>query len=111
MKVLREVALQSFRQRLYEHLAGVLSGDYWISRRIWREVDAAIARAREFHLTREVDVARLAELYCTRLGGFRGTLLPMEILNVLYAFGVNPEDKLRAFAEWIQGGVTGSDRV
>jgi hypothetical protein len=110
MKALREEAFQSFRRRIYEHLA-TLSGNDWTSDRIWQEADAAIAQAREFHLSREVDVARLAELYCMHLDGFRGALLPKEVLNLLYAFGVDPEDKLRAFGEWIQGSLAGSDRA
>jgi hypothetical protein len=55
-----------------------------------------------------MDVARLARIFCTRLGGFDALgSLPKDALNILYAYGVDPSEKLRAFEDWIEANPAG----
>jgi hypothetical protein len=102
MAVLREIAIADFRRRLYDHIAPLLRGSDWTADRIWAQVDTAMNQAREFHLVREIDVARFAGILCTHIGEIGVARLPKEAVNILNAYGTDPGGKLAAFEYYLR---------
>jgi len=105
MKAFRERRTASFRQNLQRYLSELqaVRAMGWSAERIESETEAAMRYASEFHLKREVDVARLAEIFCKRLEGFTGRPVDPDGLNILYAYGEEAEGKLRRFEEYLDG--------
>ncbi|HWC96384.1 MAG TPA: hypothetical protein VG456_06540 [Candidatus Sulfopaludibacter sp.] len=105
MKAFQQARRQEFYRKLELHLAAIpdIQALGWNEERIRSEVEKAVAQAAEFQLKRESEVARLAEIFCTRLDGFSGKPVDPEGLNILYAYGVAPKEKFRRFEEYLGG--------
>ncbi|MBV6321785.1 hypothetical protein [Duganella violaceipulchra] len=109
MKVLEAMALENFIGRLRAQLAGleeradsaaatgVVEGDALL-----QEVRAGVALAQSFHLETERDVAALVTTLKNHFGSCAPDL-PRPALSILTTWGVEPQDKLRRFAE-LAGG-------
>lgn len=103
MDAFREARIDGFRRKLREHISGLpkVKRERWTPERIASEGDAAVAQGGEYHLTRESDIARLAEIFCGQLEGFSGSEVDPEGLNILYAYGVDPVEKLDRFTAYL----------
>lgn len=116
MQVLEEMALEHFVARLRTRLAHTQQGAGGAaaaaarvdSDALLQEVRAGVALARSFHLETERDVAALVVTLKTRFGSCAPEL-PRSALSILTTWGLEPEDKLRRFAQWAEkqpGAVT-----
>ena len=103
MEALRSQKLGDFRCRLRVLVAALpeVQTASWTPQRIDHELDLALEQAAACHLQRESDIAHLAEIFCTRLGGFNATPVKPQGMNILYAYGVDPADKLKRFAAFL----------
>src|SRR5271170_234121 len=108
MKLLEEVRLQDFRRRLQEFLANLMArqGKTSTPDRIMAEVDALQEKARDFHLKREIHIARLGEILCSHQGGITDAKLGRDALRILYRYDMDPAEKLRRFEALIQSEVS-----
>jgi hypothetical protein len=111
MKLLEEVRLQDFRRRLQEFLANLMArqGKTCTTDQIMAEVDALQEKARDFHLKREIHIARLGEILCSHQGGISNAKLGRDALRILYRYDVDPAEKLRRFEELSRSDVSRSE--
>jgi hypothetical protein len=98
MKAFEADSLRRFRQRLFSHLLSLAPEPKPSLPVLEQQVDAGLKAADEFGFTRECDVARFIEIVLLKFGGFLGPSLPKRALNVLYAYRVDPADKLEQLA-------------
>ena len=104
MRAFERAAEERFEQSLAEHLAQFLPSQGVLMDRndIAEQVQRGIALCPRFQLERQFDIARLFEIVCGSLGGFRPESLPTEALNILYTYRLDPAlklDRLQAWAE------------
>jgi hypothetical protein len=104
MAVLREALVSDFKRRLREHIARILvqKGMPVSLPELQADIDAGLAQCSQFGMHRQCDIARLFEIVCTSLGGFNRGPLPKDVLNILWAYRVDPELKLRRLQEWTE---------
>jgi len=103
MEALRSQKLEDFRCRLRVLVAALpeVQTASWTPPRIEHELDLAPGQAAAGPPKGESDMAHLAEIFCTRLGGFNATPVQPQGMNILYAYGVDPADKLKRFAAFL----------
>lgn len=104
MRAFERAAEERFEQALVTHLAGFLPprGVTVDLVDLAEQVQRGVALCPRFHLERQFDIARLFEIVCGSLGGFRSESLPIDALNILYTYRLDPAlklDRLQAWAE------------
>lgn len=98
MQSFQEAARQRFEQRLEAHLHQVLGIPI---PELKPQLPKVIASASEYGMARECDVARYSELIYRHDKGGSVQKLPKEALNILLAYGVEPEEKLNRLEKWV----------
>lgn len=98
MEALRQVASGRFLHRLSQHLEISCSIDRG---RLKRELPKAIQAAAELRITRECDVVRYCEITYGNLDSYTVDSLPPEAQNIVFAYGVDAEQRLGRLERWI----------
>jgi len=99
-EALRRHAIVDFQKQLRGRVAELAPN--FTAEQVEAQVARGMALAAEFHLSREIDVARFVEIVLVHLGGFKEQPLPKPALSILYGYKVDPEVKLRRFREWCE---------
>lgn len=104
MAAFQQAHIDNFRLRLFDHLQALQhKSDLHLDDRFLQDViGEGIDQCRRFRLTREIDVARYLEIRYIALHGKTDNELPVEALQILLTYGVDPTHKLDRFQSWAE---------
>lgn len=104
MSAFQQAHIDDFRRRLFEHLKALQhkAGLNLDDRLFHDAIGEGMDQCRRFRLTREVDVVRYLEIRSIAFNGIADTELPVEALQILLTYGIDPSLKLDQFRAWAE---------